>query len=125
MGRYYALAAGEEPALPTRSSSTTSLASPAMHFRRASRPVGPLSPTSYDTIVGIYRRGLAPTGSAIPTRFAGLRSACCRMVLGGLRLKLDEAIAAALAGYDGVLELDVDAVARRCGDFVLGSSTCC
>jgi glycyl-tRNA synthetase beta chain len=57
-----------------------------------------------DTIVGIFAIGQGPTGSADP--YALRRSAIgilTMIVEGGVRLDIDEAIAAALAGYGSVL----------------------
>jgi glycyl-tRNA synthetase beta chain len=57
-----------------------------------------------DTIVGIFAIGQGPTGSADP--YALRRSAIVILTMiidGGVQLQLDEAIAAALTGYEGVV----------------------
>ncbi len=120
MGRYYALAAGEEPAVAD-----------AILEHYQPRFAGDALPPSVagqlvavadklDTIVGIFAADLAPTGSADPYALRRSAIGVLQMVLGGLRLKLDEAIAAALAGYNGVLAIDVDAVGSAVREFVLG-----
>lgn len=105
MGRYYALAAGEETAVAD---------AVVEHYRpRFSGDGLPASlagqlvsvADKLDTIVGIFGIGMPPTGSADP--YALRRGALG--ILGiimekRLRLPLDAAIGAALAGYEGVIE---------------------
>jgi glycyl-tRNA synthetase beta chain len=57
-----------------------------------------------DTIVGIFAIGQGPTGSADPYALRRSAIGILTMIIdGGVRLQLDEAIAAALAGYEGTL----------------------
>ncbi len=65
-----------------------------------------------DTIVGIFAIGQGPTGSADPYALRRSAIGILTMIIdGGVRLQLDEAIAAALAGYEGtVADLDPNAV---------------
>lgn len=121
MGRYYALAAGEEQEVADAI---------VEHYRP--RFAGDAVPPSVagmlvsaadklDTICGIFAIGAAPTGSADP--FALRRSAIgvLAMVLdGGLRLALTEAIAAALSGYVDVVKFDLDAVGDTIKEFFAG-----
>ncbi|MBN2846996.1 MAG: glycine--tRNA ligase subunit beta [Coriobacteriia bacterium] len=104
MGMRYALAAGEAPEVAEAIVD---------HYRP--RFAGDDLPRSLagklvsiadklDTIVGIFAIGQGPTGSADP--YALRRSAIgilTMIVDGGVRLDIDRAIAAALAGYTGVV----------------------
>lgn len=57
-----------------------------------------------DTIVGIFAIGQGPTGSADPYALRRSAIGILTMIIdGGVRLQLDEAIAAALEGYEGVV----------------------
>ncbi len=105
MGRYYALAAGEEPAVAD--------AIPG-HYRP--RFAGDALPPSLpgmlvsaadklDTMCGIFAIGQAPTGSADPYALRrGAIGVLAMMLDGGLKLTLTEAIAAALEGYEGTVK---------------------
>lgn len=75
-----------------------------------------------DTIGGIFGIGQAPTGSADPYALRRGAIGIIAMVLdGGVRLKLDDAIAAALAGYATTLpDLDVQATGSAVKDFFIG-----
>ena len=104
MGMRYALAAGEAPEVAEAIVD---------HYRP--RFAGDDLPRSLagklvsiadklDTIVGIFAIGQGPTGSADP--YALRRSAIgilTMIVDGGVRLDIDRAIAAALAGYEGAV----------------------
>jgi glycyl-tRNA synthetase beta chain len=73
-----------------------------------------------DTICGIFAARMAPTGSADP--FALRRNAIglLQMALDGSPVRLDETIAATLAGYaDSVAGLDVDLVGGEVKEFIL------
>lgn len=121
MGRYYALAAGED-----------ALVAEAILEHYRPRFAGDAVPATLpglivsaadklDTICGIFAIGQGPTGSSDP--FALRRSAIgvLAMVLdGGLRLRLDEAIASALDGYRGVVAFDVDGVGAAVKAFIVG-----
>lgn len=65
-----------------------------------------------DTTAGIFAIGQGPTGSADPYALRRSAIGILTMIIdGGVRLQLDDAIAAALAGYQGVVaDLDVNAV---------------
>jgi len=120
MGRYYALASGEEPAVAD-----------AILEHYQPRFAGDELPPSLagqlvavadklDTIVGIFAAGLAPTGSADPYALRRGAIGILQMLLSGLRLTLTEAIATALDGYDGVLAMDVESVGSAVREFILG-----
>ncbi len=122
MGRYYAIASGEAEGVADAIVD---------HYRP--RFAGDALPRSVagmlvsaadklDTIAGIFAIGQAPTGSADPyalRRFAiGILT---MMIDGGLAITLDESIAAALAGYAGVLPgMDVQKVGAEVKSFFLG-----
>jgi glycyl-tRNA synthetase beta chain len=121
MGRYYAVASGEHEAVaqaivdhyrPRFAGDELPAGVPGLLVSAADK---------LDTICGIFVLGQAPTGSADP--FALRRSVIgvLTMVIdGGLRLTLDEAIAAALAGYRGVLAFDLAATGAAVKAFALG-----
>ncbi len=122
MGRYYAEAAGESPAVAQAI---------VEHYRP--RYAGDVVPESVqgmlvsaadklDTMVGIFATGSAPTGSADPYALRRGAIGVLAMILdGGLRITLDEAISAALDGYAAsLLTLDRDAVGRAVKEFVVG-----
>jgi glycyl-tRNA synthetase beta chain len=73
-----------------------------------------------DTIAGIFGIGQAPTGSADPYALRRGAIGTLAMILdGGLRLRLDDAIGAALAGYTGSLEsLDIEAIGTAIKEFI-------
>lgn len=75
-----------------------------------------------DTIVGIFALGQGPTGSADPYALRRSAIGILTMIIdGGVRLQLDEAIAAALAGYEGVVAgLDPNAVGATVKTFFDG-----
>jgi len=105
MGRYYAIAGGEEAEVAD--------AIPG-HYRP--RFAGDALPPSLpgmlvstadklDTMCGIFAIGQAPTGSADPYALRRGAIGVLAMVLdGGLKLTLTDAIAAALAGYEGTVK---------------------
>jgi glycyl-tRNA synthetase beta chain len=121
MGRYYALAAGETPAVADAILE---------HYRP--RFAGDALPASVpgllvsaadklDTTCGIFAIGQGPTGSSDP--FALRRSAIgvLAMVLdGGLGIRLDDAITAALDGYAKALTLDREATGAAVKAFIVG-----
>jgi len=121
MGRYYALAAGEHEAVAQ-----------AIVEHYLPRFAGDALPTSVagllvsaadklDTIGGIFALGQAPTGSADPYALRRSIIGVLAMVLdGGLRITLDEAISAALAGYQGALDFDLEATGAAVKAFALG-----
>ncbi len=104
MGYHYALSAGEAPEVAEAivDHYRPRFAGDEMPRSLAGRLVSIAD--KLDTVVGIFAIGQGPTGSADP--YALRRSAIgilTMIVDGGVRLDLDEAIAAALAGYDGVV----------------------
>jgi glycyl-tRNA synthetase beta chain len=121
MGRYYALAAGEEPEVADAI---------VEHYRP--RFAGDAVPPSVagmlvsaadklDTICGIFAIGAAPTGSGDPYALRRGAIGVLALVLdGGLRLTFTEAIAAALAGYVDVVEFDLDVVGDTVKEFFAG-----
>jgi len=121
MGRYYALAAGEAPEVAEAIIE---------HYRP--RFAGDVVPASVpgllvsaadklDTICGIFALGQGPTGSADPYALRRAAIGVLAMVLdGGLHLTLDEAIASALAGYDGVVAFDAEETGRTIKTFFVG-----
>ncbi|HEY5548570.1 MAG TPA: glycine--tRNA ligase subunit beta [Coriobacteriia bacterium] len=121
MGRYYALAAGED----------ASVAEAILEHYRP-RFAGDALPQSVpglivsaadklDTICGIFALGQGPTGSADPYALRRSMIGVLTMVLeGGLRLRLDETIAASLGVYRPVLEFDLEAVGNAIKGFARG-----
>jgi len=121
MGRYYALASGEHEAVAQAI---------VEHYRP--RFAGDAFPASVagllvsaadklDTICGIFALGQAPTGSADPYALRRSIIGVLAMVLdGGLRITLDEAVSAALAGYQGTLGFDLEATGAAVKAFALG-----
>jgi glycyl-tRNA synthetase beta chain len=122
MGRYYALASNEEPAVAEAI---------VEHYRPrfagdglpATVP-GALASAAdkLDTICGIFAIGQGPTGSADPYALRRSAIGVLAMVLdGGLALTLDESIAEALDGYGEALPgLDKAAVGTEVKEFFLG-----
>lgn len=122
MGRYYALAAGEDPAVADAI---------VEHYRP--RFAGDAVPASVpgllvsaadklDTMCGIFAIGQGPTGSADPYALRRGAIGLLAMVIdGGLRLTLTDSIAAALAGYDTALpKMDREVVGAAVSDFLTG-----
>jgi len=121
MGRYYALAADEAPAVAEAILE---------HYRP--RFAGDVVPASVsgklvsvadklDTMCGIFAIGMAPTGSADPYALRRGAIGILAIILDGLDLTLDEAIAAALESYPSVVDgLDVDAVGAQVKAFISG-----
>ncbi len=121
MGRYYALASGEHEAVAQ-----------AIVEHYLPRFAGDALPASVagllvsaadklDTICGIFALGQAPTGSADPYALRRSIIGVLTMVLdGGLRITLDEAVSAALAGYQGTLDFDLEATGAAVKAFALG-----
>ena len=73
-----------------------------------------------DTICGIFAVGMAPTGSADPYALRRSALGVLAIVLGGLTITLDEAIAAAFEGYSGAVEFDQEAVGASVKEFFTG-----
>jgi glycyl-tRNA synthetase beta chain len=121
MGRYYALAAGEAPAVadailehyrPRFAGDALPVSVPGLLVSAADK---------LDTICGIFAIQQGPTGSSDP--FALRRSAIgvLTMVLdGGLSIRLDDAIAAALDGYAPALTFDRAATGAAVKAFIIG-----
>jgi glycyl-tRNA synthetase beta chain len=121
MGRYYALASGEHEAvaqtivehyLPRFAGDALPASVPGLLVSASDK---------LDTICGIFALGQAPTGSADP--YALRRSVIGVLVMvidGGLRITLDEAVAAALDGYREVLDFDLEATGRAVKAFAIG-----
>ena len=121
MGRYYALAAGEESAVAdaVREHYQPRFAGDALPASVAGRLVS--AADRLDTMAGIFAVGMAPTGSADPYALRrGAIGLLGMMLDGGLALTLDEAISAALAGYAGTVEFDVESTGAAIKAFVLG-----
>lgn len=122
MGRYYALASGESEEVATAvvEHYQPRFAGDAVPSTVAGMLVS--AADKLDTMVGIFAIGQAPTGSADPYALRRGAIGILTMVLeGGLRIRLDEAIGAALAGYEGSLAgLDGPEVGRAVHEFLLG-----
>ncbi|MDF1541686.1 MAG: glycine--tRNA ligase subunit beta [Anaerosomatales bacterium] len=120
MGRYYALAAGE--------SDSVAAAIPEHYQPRFAGDDIPVSHAGrlvsvadkLDTICGIFSVGMAPTGSADPYALRRGALGVIAIVLGGLDITLDEAIGAALDGYEGALEFDRQSVGESVREFFTG-----
>jgi glycyl-tRNA synthetase beta chain len=121
MGRYYALSSGEAPAvadailehyLPRFAGDVLPASVPGLLLSAADK---------LDTVCGIFALGQAPTGSADPFALRRAAIGILAMVLdGGLRLRLGEAVSAALAGYEGVVPFDRDETAASVQAFMAG-----
>jgi len=121
MGRYYALAAGEDAAVadaivehyrPRFAGDALPASEPGLLVSAADK---------LDTICGIFALGQGPTGSADPYALRRSAIGVLAMVLdGGLRVTLDEAIAAALAGYRDVVDFDLEATGHAVKAFFVG-----
>lgn len=121
MGRYYALAAGEDPSVadailqhyqPRFAGDAVPESVPGLIVSAADK---------LDTICGIFALGQGPTGSADPYALRRSAIGVLAMVLdGGLRITLDEAIGAALAGYKGVVTFDPAEVGAAVKAFLIG-----
>lgn len=122
MGRYYALAAGEDVdvAEAVLEHYQPRFAGDALPATTAGKLVSVAD--KLDTMCGIFAIGAAPTGSADPYALRRGALGILRIVTeGGLAIQLDEAIGAALDGYEGVVAgMDAPAVGRTVRDFVLG-----
>ena len=73
-----------------------------------------------DTMVGIFGIGMPPTGSADPYALRRGAIGILSIILGGMTLTLDEAIAAALVGYSDSHDFDNDAVGGAVKSFIVG-----
>ncbi len=103
MGRYYALASDEGDAVATAivEHYQPRFAGDALPSTTAGRIVSIAD--KLDTMAGIFGIGMPPTGSADPYALRRSAIGVLAMILDGVKLTLDEAIGAALAGYDGVI----------------------
>ena len=120
MGGYYATASGEEPGVAQAivDHYRPRFAGDALPGTVAGRIVAIAD--KLDSIAGIFAIGSAPTGSADP--FALRRGAIgiLQMLLDGTQLTLDELIGAALEGYVGVTEFDIESVGAAVKEFIVG-----
>ena len=122
MGRHYALAGGEAP----------EVADAILEHYRPRFAGDDLPATTagalvsladkLDTIVGIFGVGMAPTGSADPYALRRAALGILGIIIGtDLQLRLDDAIASALSGFDTVFPgLDKEAVGSQVKEFILG-----
>jgi len=119
MGRYYATAAGEEPAvaLAIEEHYRPRFAGDAVPSTLAGRLVSIADKT--DTICGIFAAGMAPKGSADP--FALRRSAIgiLQMALAGTAVTLDALIAAALEPLVAKTGADAEATGAQIKAFFI------
>ena len=120
MGGYYATAAGEEPgvAIAIVDHYRPRFSGDQLPTTQAGRIVALAD--KLDTIAGIYCAGMAPTGSADPFALRRAAIGVLQILLAGPSAPIDELIGAALAGYDGVLPVDTDAVGSAIQEFFLG-----
>jgi glycyl-tRNA synthetase beta chain len=124
MGRYYALAAGESPTVAQAivDHYRPRFAGDDLPAERAGMLVA--TADKLDTIAGIFAIGAQPTGSSDP--FALRRAAIGVLAMdldGGLGVRLDAAIAAAVAGYADIIargERDEAAVMSAVSEFLRG-----
>lgn len=120
MGAYYARAAGEPESVAA--------AIPEHYQPRFSDDAPPASlpgqlvsvADKFDTICGIFGAGMAPTGSADPYALRRSALGVLAIILGGLRLTLDEAIAASLDGYEGALQFERQSLGAEIKAFFTG-----
>lgn len=120
MGSYYARSAGETDAVAAAIPEhyQPRFAGDAIPSSVAGRMVSVAD--KLDTICGIFAIGMAPTGSADPYALRRGALGIIAIVLGGLEVTLDDAIAAALVGYDDVLDFDREAVGASVKEFFTG-----
>ncbi|MDI6902016.1 MAG: glycine--tRNA ligase subunit beta [Anaerosomatales bacterium] len=122
MGYHYALASGESEAVAEAivDHYKPRFAGDALPRSTAGKLVSIAD--KLDTIAGIFAIGQAPTGSADPYALRRGAIGILAMALdGGVRIDLVESIAAALAGYDGVVPgLDPGDVGPAVREFFLG-----
>ncbi len=120
MGSYYALACGDTPEVAL-----------AILEHYKPRFAGDETPSTLpgklasvadklDTMVGIFGIGMAPTGSADPYALRRGALGILNIILEGLTITLDEAIGAALSGYDESHEFDDAAVGSAVKGFIVG-----
>lgn len=120
MGRYYALAADETPGVATAilEHYQPRFAGDAVPSTVAGKLVSVAD--KLDTMVGIFGVGMAPTGSADPYALRRGALGIINIILEGLDITLDEAIAAALEGYAESHGFAVDEVGPAVKEFILG-----
>jgi glycyl-tRNA synthetase beta chain len=73
-----------------------------------------------DTIAGIFAIQMAPTGSADPYALRRGSIGILQMLLGGSELTLTALIGAALAGYAGVADFDIEVTGAAIKEFIVG-----
>jgi glycyl-tRNA synthetase beta chain len=120
MGRYYAQASGEADGVAE--------AIPEHYQPRfagdalpASEPGAIVSVADkLDTMVGIFAIGMPPTGSADPYALRRGALGILGIIIEGLSITLDEAIAAAIEGYADSLEFSSTEVGSAVKQFVVG-----
>ena len=120
MGGYYALAGGETQAVADAivDQYRPRFAGDGLPRSVAGRLVAIAD--KLDTIAGIFAAGLAPTGSADPYALRRGAIGVLQMLVETPGVSLDALVRAALAGYEGVLPLDADALAGAIATFFIG-----
>ncbi len=122
MGRYYALASGEETSVADAilEHYLPRFAGDTLPASRAGQVVSVAD--KLDTMVGMFAVGMPPTGSADPYALRrGALGILGILMDGGLALSLDEVIDAALAGYGEALpDLDPERVGAEVKEFIVG-----
>lgn len=120
MGRYYAQAAGESEAVADAI---------VEHYRpRFAGDTLPVTPAGaivsvadkLDTMVGIFAIGMPPTGSADPYALRRGALGILGIIVNGLGITLDEAIAAAIEGYRESLEFSPEEIGTAIKEFIVG-----
>jgi len=120
MGRYYAIASGEAEGVADAI---------VEHYRPrfagdalpASAPGSLVSVADkLDTMVGIFAIGMPPTGSADPYALRRGALGILGIMLDGLSITLDEAIAAAITGYGDSLEFSAEEIGAAVKAFIVG-----
>jgi glycyl-tRNA synthetase beta chain len=120
MGRYYAIESGETQAVadailehyqPRFAGDAPPASEPGRYVSVADK---------LDTIVGIFAVGMPPTGSADPYALRRGAIGIIAIILDGLPVTLDDAIAAALEGYEDSLDPDVAEVGAAVKEFIIG-----
>ena len=120
MGGYYATASGEEPGVAVAI---------VEHYKP--RFAGDTPPSTVagrivaiadklDSIAGIFAIDMAPTGSADPYALRRGSIGILQMLLSGTAVRLDDLIGAALKGYEGVVEFEVENVGAAIKEFFVG-----
>jgi len=119
MGGYYALSSGEGPEVAEAIVDHYKPRFAGDDLPRSMAGVAVSIADKLDTIVGIFGIGKAPTGSSDPYALRRGAIGVLQMMLAGSRFSLDEALSAALAGYEGIEGIDPEATGAAVKEFMV------